>query len=105
MRIGLRIESPNASTAVCTSSGTVGHSISFGKADAVCVLSPSCSLADAAATAVGNRVHQKSDIAPALELGKKIRRVNGIVIIKDDKIGMWGDLNIVPLPATDGKKG
>ena len=105
MRIGLRIEPPNGPTAICTSSGTVGHSMSFGKADAVCVVSPSCSLADAAATAIGNRVQQKSDIGPALELGKKIRRVNGIVIIKDDKIGMWGDLNFVPLPATDGKKG
>lgn len=97
LRIGLRIHSLQTPAAVCTSSGTVGHSISFGKADAACVLSDSCSLADAAATSIGNRVQEKSDIANALEFGKNIKGVQGILIIKGDKVGMWGDLNIVPL--------
>jgi ApbE superfamily uncharacterized protein (UPF0280 family) len=97
LRVGLRIDPQDTPAAVCTSSGTVGHSISFGKADAACVVSDSCSLADAAATAIGNRVKKKSDIASALEFGKEIKGVEGIVIIKDDKIGLWGNITAVPL--------
>jgi len=44
---------------ICTSSATVGPSLSFGKADAVCVISQSATLADAAASAIGNRVKSK----------------------------------------------
>lgn len=96
-RVGLRIDPQKTPIAVCTSSGTVGHSLSLGKADAACVVSASCALADAAATAIGNRVQHKGDIAAALEIGKKIKKVTGIVIIKDDKIGMWGDLELVSI--------
>lgn len=94
-RVGLRIDAKDSPLAVCTSSGTVGHSLSFGSADAACVVSASCALADAAATAIGNRVQLKEDIVGALEFGKKIKEVKGIVVIKDDKIGMWGNLELV----------
>ena len=53
-KIGLEIAPDNTPIGVCTSSGTVGHSLSFGKADAAVLVSPSATLADAAATAVGN---------------------------------------------------
>lgn len=97
LRVGLQIDPQKTPMAVCTSSGTVGHSISFGKADAACVVSNSCALADAAATAIGNRVKHKNDIAAALDFGKNIKGVGGIVIIKDDQIGMRGDLTAVPI--------
>ena len=54
LRIGLRVHPDKKPVAVCTSSGTVGHSLSLGGADAVCVISDSCPLADAVATSVGN---------------------------------------------------
>ena len=47
---------------ICTSSATVGHSLSFGKADAVTNTSKDASIADAAATAVGNIVKSAGDI-------------------------------------------
>jgi ApbE superfamily uncharacterized protein (UPF0280 family) len=97
LRIGLRIDSGYKPFAVCTSSGTVGHSLSLGKADAVCILSGSCSLADAAATSIGNRVQSKKDIQQALDFGKRVEGVTGIVVIIGDAIGMWGDLEIIPL--------
>jgi ApbE superfamily uncharacterized protein (UPF0280 family) len=97
LRIGLRLEPRDMPIAVCTSSGTVGHSISFGKADAACVVSSSCPLADAAATSIGNRIKNKNDIASAIDFGKNIKGVKGIVIIKDDKIGIWGNLTTVPV--------
>jgi ApbE superfamily uncharacterized protein (UPF0280 family) len=97
LRVGLRLPPDDTGLAVCTSSGTVGHSLSFGKADAVCVASRSCALADAGATAIGNQVKSKADIQNALDFGKQIQGLSGIVIIADDKIGMWGDLEMIPL--------
>ena len=99
MRIGLRIDSKDRPVGVCTSSGTVGPSLSFGQADAVSVTSYSCSLADAAATSIGNLVGSKNDIQSAIDFGKKIEGIHGIVIIIDDKMGIWGDINIVPVTA------
>lgn len=102
MRIGLKIDCGEDPMAVCTSSGTVGHSLSFGAADAVTVVSRSCSLADAAATAIANRVKQKEDVEEALSFGKDIKGVKGLVIIINDKAGMWGDLDVVQLQQNNG---
>ena len=102
MHIGLEIDCCDGPMAVCTSSGTVGHSISFGKADAVTVVSKSCALADAAATAIANRVHQKEDIQKAIDFGRDIKGVIGLVIIINDKIGMWGDIKVVQLQQNKG---
>ncbi|MBA3037514.1 MAG: UPF0280 family protein [Desulfobacterium sp.] len=97
LKIGLRIDSRDKPVAVCTSSGTVGHSLSFGKADAVCIVSDSCSLADAAATSIGNRVKRKKDIKAAIEFGNAIEGVTGIVIIIGDAVGFWGDIEVISL--------
>jgi len=79
-----------------TSSGTIGHSLSFGNADAVIVLSKSASLADAAATALGNTVKTKEDIPGAIEKAKNMEGLQGIVIIVGDKMGIWGKVRVVP---------
>ena len=97
MKIGIGIESAGAPQAVCTSSGTVGHSLSFGCADAVCVLSSSCPLADAAATAIANRVKSADDIQPSIDWGRRMGDLFGILIIAGPKMGVWGRLKIVPL--------
>jgi ApbE superfamily uncharacterized protein (UPF0280 family) len=102
MKIGIQMDPQNAPISVCTSSGTVGHSLSFGIADAVCVVSESGSLADAAATSVGNQVKSKTDIQKAIDFGKKIQGVKGIVIIVGNQIGAWGKLEIVPLKRKKG---
>jgi ApbE superfamily uncharacterized protein (UPF0280 family) len=97
LRIGIRVGGGPKPMAVCTSSGTVGHSLSLGKADAVCVVADSCSIADAAATAIGNQVQSIADIEYALARGKCIGKIRGIIIIVGGKIGIWGDLEVVPL--------
>jgi len=102
MNIGLRVDSKEKPVSICTSSGTVGHSLSFGKADAVCVISESCSLADAAATSIGNHVKSHTDIQRAVEYGKNIDGVEGLVIIIGNKIGMCGRVEIVPLKVKKG---
>lgn len=97
MKIGLKVHLTERPIAVCTSSGSVGHSLSLGRADAVCVVSASCSLADAAATAIGNRIHTRTDIQRGIEFGKSISGVGGVLIILGDQIGVWGELELVPL--------
>ena len=80
---------------ICTSSATVGPSLSFGKADAVCVISQSATLADAAASAIGNRVKSKNDIKSAMDYGIKIPGVRGIIIILSNDMGAIGEVQFV----------
>ncbi|MFO7962413.1 MAG: UPF0280 family protein [Desulfobacterales bacterium] len=97
LNIGVKVHSLTGPVSVCTSSGTVGHSLSLGKADAVCIRSGSCALADAAATSLGNIVKGKPDIQTAIETGKKIEGVQGVLVIVGDAVGAWGDMELVPL--------
>jgi ApbE superfamily uncharacterized protein (UPF0280 family) len=96
-RVGLRIDPALSPLGVCTSSGTVGHSLSFGRADAACVVAPSAALADAAATALGNRVKDAGAISPALEWAASVPGILGAVIIVGDKLGAWGLVELTPL--------
>lgn len=82
--------------AVCTSSGTVGHSISLGSAHAVTIVSVSGARADAAASAVGNLVHGPNDIERALERALSIPGVLGAVIVVGDRFGAQGDIVLEP---------
>jgi len=93
-KISLEINGGDTPLGICTSSGTVGHSLSYGKADAVVVLSQSTTLADAAATAIGNLIVQPSDIPRGIEFAKGIEGLKGLLIIIDDKVGLWGEVKI-----------
>ena len=97
MQVGILVKCENKPTAVCTSSGTLGHSLSLGRAHAVSVVADSCALADAAATSIGNLVQSEADISTGIAVGQKIAEIAGIVIIAGQKIGAWGDLEIVPI--------
>ena len=96
-KLAIEVEPGRTPLGVCTSSGKVGPSLSLGLADAAVVLAPSAALADAAATAVGNRVRSADDIEAALESGQSIRGVTGIVIIFGDRVGAWGDVRLVEI--------
>lgn len=97
MKTGVRLQNQDSPIALCTSSGTLGHSKSFGRADAATVVSHSCALADATATALGNLVNTESDIEAAIEQGAAIPGILGIIIIKGKSLGAWGDLELVRL--------
>ncbi len=97
LKIGIVVRPEETPLGICTSSGTVGHSLSFGKADAVCIVSKSAALADAAATAVGNIIQEKNDIELGLERGKEIEGVLGTLIIVGDKMGVWGNIKLIQL--------
>lgn len=103
-RVGLMVPAREHPWGVCTSSGTVGPSLSFGKADAVCVLAPSASLADAAATAVGNLVRSPQDIERGLEKAQTIEGLTGVVIVLGDKLAAWGQVELTEIEAQSRRK-
>ncbi|KAF0121484.1 MAG: hypothetical protein FD151_1220 [bacterium] len=94
-RIGIKISPDDTPLGVCTSSGTVGHSISFGRADAVTVVSKSALLADAAATAIGNLVRDKGDFNRALEFASKIGGIMGVLIIRGKEMAVCGKVELI----------
>lgn len=96
-RIGISVKPDDRPYGICTSSGTVGHSLSFGKADAVCIIGRSSLFTDGLATCIGNIVKKKDDISTAIEKGKVFPGVIGILIIFGRSLGVWGDLEIVEI--------
>jgi ApbE superfamily uncharacterized protein (UPF0280 family) len=99
-RIALRFEGHRFPLAICTSSGTIGHSLSLGKADAVTVVARDGALADAAATAIGNLVRTRRDVDQALEAARSIGGIDGALIVMRDRLGIWGDMELA-LPGAD----
>ena len=97
MRLGLRIPPDQTPCGLCTSSGQVGPSLSFGQADAVTVWASSTALADAAATALANRVIEPEDIEPTLDVAKSTEGLKGALVVLRDRIGVWGPLELVRL--------
>lgn len=93
-RLFIKIKAKETPLGVCTSSGTVGHSLSFGKADACVIISKSTSLADAVATATCNRIKEKKDIKPALEFAVSIKGVEGALAIIGSDFGSAGNIEL-----------
>jgi len=94
-KIGLKLAPHTGGYGICTSSATVGPSLSFGSTDAAVVVSASAALADAAASSLGNLIHCEEDFAPALKKTCKIKGVQGAVVILGDKLGVQGDIELV----------
>jgi ApbE superfamily uncharacterized protein (UPF0280 family) len=95
--VGLRVPAGLQPVSVCTSSGKIGHSESFGEADAVSVLSRNGSLADAVATALANQVRTPEDIEAAIEAARNILGVLGVVATIDGHVGAWGNVHLMAL--------
>lgn len=97
MKIGIKLNPYKKSFGMCTSSGTVGHSISYGNADAVVCMSDTAVFADASATAIGNIIINQSDINKGLKLAQRLDGIKGCLIIFGDKMGGVGDIEICKL--------
>ncbi|MHC1623349.1 MAG: UPF0280 family protein [Candidatus Methanospirareceae archaeon] len=89
-KIALRIKPSSSLIGICTSSGTVGHSISFGTADAATVISASASLSDAAATALCNAITDARSIPDAFRSINNVKGIEGAAVICKDVLATWG---------------
>ncbi|MFO7848835.1 MAG: UPF0280 family protein [Spirochaetia bacterium] len=90
--LAFRIDPDGRGRAVCSSSGKMGHSLSFGSCDLAAVFSRSASLADAAATALCNSISSADDLERKLEAALEIDGVEGAVAVYKDKLGRVGDV-------------
>ena len=100
-RLGLKIAPEQMPLGICTSSATVGHSLSFGTADSVTVLAASAFLADAAATRLGNEVGgqeaPRESIDRALKVSATIPGLRGVLIVCGETIGAVGEIELTAL--------
>jgi len=96
-KLTLLIEVGQTPCGICSSSGSFGHSLSFGKSDLVTVLSGNAIQADAAATAIANTIKCEEDIDAAITRFKKYSQIKGLIIIKNKRIGLWGRLQLAPV--------
>lgn len=94
-KIAIRLRAAEQAYGICTSSATVGPSLSLGKADAICVMGRSSLFSDGLATALGNLVKKEDDIAAAIEAGRAHPGVMGLLIILGEKLGVWGDMELM----------
>ena len=96
-KVGIKIKAGLFPLGICTSSGSVGHSYSKGKADAVTVISANTALADAVATELGNRILSSDDIEKGLEFALGIEGIIGAVVIIGDKLGAAGAIELASI--------
>lgn len=97
-RIGIKVKAPHTfSCGVCTSSAKVGHSISFGQADAVTIVAHNTALADAVATAMANLVQKKADLARVVEKALALDGVSGAVAVMGPDLAGGGDIELIDL--------
>ncbi|NLO21180.1 MAG: UPF0280 family protein [Syntrophomonadaceae bacterium] len=96
-KIGIKIKAGETPLGICTSSGTVGPSLSWGRADAVVITGFPTALSDAVATAAANRVKTSADLMKAIEMAQKISGITGILAIKEDTMAAWGKIEVVPI--------
>lgn len=96
MKLGLVVPA-DTPLSICTSSGTVGPSLSMGRADAVCIAAKNAALADALATALGNKINSEADFAAAMAKAKEHKEVVSALFICGNKSAIWGELEIRPI--------
>jgi ApbE superfamily uncharacterized protein (UPF0280 family) len=93
-RLALKVKASSNPMGICTSSGTVGPALSFGCADAAIIIAKSPILADAVATATGNRVKEPADVGKAASFAASIPGVLGAVVMAQDNIAAWGEVEL-----------
>jgi ApbE superfamily uncharacterized protein (UPF0280 family) len=91
-RLGFSLQPSDTPISICSSSGQMGHSTSLGTCDLATVVAKDAALADAAATQAANLVNSEEDVNQALQRIAAIEGIDGIVIVKNDRVGLAGKL-------------
>jgi len=94
MKIGIKIKRENP-VGIATSSGTVGHSFSYGDADAVTVISNSSAFSDGAATYFGNLIKGKIDKELIEREINDFPFIEGMLIIRGKELFVWGKIELI----------
>jgi hypothetical protein len=91
-QLAFSLQASDTPLSICSSSGKMGHSLSFGQCDLATVVAKDAALADAAATLAANLVKTVTDVEPALNQIVSIEGISGVMIVKDGHAGLAGKL-------------
>jgi len=92
--VGIEFQPESTPLSVCTSSGTVGHSFSYGRADAAVAVSRDGTIADAFATAIGNHICSEDNLLSVINSFSTDRALVGVLGIIGDKISLKGNIKL-----------
>lgn len=94
--LGLKIAASDCPTALCASSATIGHSLSFGQGELALVRSADGALADALATALCNRLHSPDDVTEVIDLARSFAPsgLTGVYVQCGSAMGIWGNMEL-----------
>ena len=84
------LEATDGIVGICSSSGRLGHSISFGNADVALAVCEDAILADALATAIGNRVNDGGSLGSCFDPFKGIAGFDGGLAMVDGRTAIFG---------------
>jgi len=93
-RVGIHIPAGTFPLGICTSSGTVGPSLSLGKADAMMIVCRDVLLADSYATAMANRIQTVDDLQTVIDLCQSVPEILGALAVKDDRMAICGEFEL-----------
>lgn len=93
-KVGLHIPAAAFPCGICTSSGTVGPSLSLGRADAMMIVCKDVLLADSYATAMANRIQSVNDLQLVIESIQSIPEILGALAVKDDRLAVTGQYEL-----------
>jgi ApbE superfamily uncharacterized protein (UPF0280 family) len=93
-KVGIDVRAVDTPLGICTSAGTVGPSVSLGKADAVVLACKNTALADAYATFVANNVNTNDDIERALSIAQSNKEILSLLVICNGEMGIWGKFEL-----------
>jgi len=91
-KLAFSLQPDDTPISICSSSGKMGRSKSLGQCNLATVVAADAALADAAATQAANLVNTAEDVDQALERIAAIEGVDGVMIIKNDQVGLAGKL-------------
>ncbi len=92
--IAVKLKKSDLPYGICSSSAKIGPSLSLGRADLAMIVSNNAVFSDCLATKTANMINEKDDITKAIEFAKE-QKIIGCLFVKDDAIGLWGDMTIV----------
>ena len=93
-KVGLHIPAADFPLGICTSSGTVGPSLSLGRADAMMIICKDVLLADSYATAFANRIQSANDLQPVIDRISNTPEILGALAVKDDRLAVCGEFEL-----------
>lgn len=99
--IGIKLAAGLFPMSICSSSSTIGHSLSFGQGELVTVLARDASMADAAATHLCNNLKSPKDLEHIIKEAEEDPDIIGLFAQCGSQLGLWGDIELVVINNKD----